>query len=261
MNFRVAIPSISRAYAIGDKTLNYLSKTDIDLTKVDVFLSKGEELEEYKKVLKDYPVNFYVSHTRHVNTQRNFIVNHYKEGQHVFGIDDDIDDMRYKIDDKRTERLTNLVEFVEQAFVLCENYNIDLWGINPVLNPYFMKNKISFDLKYIVACCYGWINRHSPKAYVSTNPEYGKEDFERSIRYYIEDGAVMRFNNVSVKTKYYEGSGGINDYRTYDYEETAVKWLLETFPYYCVRNNSKKSAKYPEVRLKDRLKRAKIAKG
>ena len=39
-------------------------------------------------------------------------------------------------------------------------------------------------------------------------------------------------------------------YRTLEYEEKAVKWLLKTFPSYCKRNTSKKG-KYPEIRLRD----------
>ena len=38
------------------------------------------------------------------------------------------------------------------------------------------------------------------------------EDFERSIRYYIADGGVTRFNYVAPKTKYYSEKGGIQNW-------------------------------------------------
>ena len=250
MNFRVAIPSISRAKTITQKTLNYLKQTDIDMSKVDIFLSNPDEEQAYKENLKDYPVNIIVSNTKHINTQRNFIVDHYKEDELILGIDDDIDLVAMKVDDKNTIQLNSLTEFVENAFTISLDKKIDMWGVNPVINPYFMKNNVTFNLKYIVACFYGWRNNHDEKAYVSTNPEYGKEDFERSIRYYIADGGVTRFNYVAPKTKYYSEKGGIQNYRTVEYEETAVKWLLETFPMYCKRN-TKSKGKYPEVRLID----------
>ena len=85
MDYRIAIPSIKRAKTIKDKTINYLAKTDIDFSKVDLFLSDGEELPEYKKSLADYPINFIITNQKHVNTQRNFIVNYYKENQLVLG--------------------------------------------------------------------------------------------------------------------------------------------------------------------------------
>ena len=250
MNFRVAIPSISIADTITKKTLNYLKQTDIDMSKVDIFLSNPNEEQAYRENLKDYPVNIIVSNTKHVNTQRNFIVDYYKEDELILGIDDDIDLVAMKVDDKNTIQLNSLTEFVENAFTISLDKKIDMWGVNPVINPYFMKNNVTFNLKYIVACFYGWRNNHDKKAYVSTNPEYGKEDFERSIRYYIADGGVTRFNYVAPKTKYYSEKGGIQNYRTVEYEETAVKWLLETFPMYCKRN-TKSKGKYPEVRLID----------
>jgi hypothetical protein len=254
MNFRVAIPSISRAETITKKTLNYLKQTDIDMSKVDIFLSNPNEEQAYRENLKDYPVNIIVSNTKHVNTQRNFIVDYYKEDELILGIDDDIDLVAMKVDDKNTIQLNSLTEFVDNAFTISLDKKIDMWGVNPVINPYFMKNNVTFNLKYIVACFYGWRNNHDKKAYVSTNPEYGKEDFERSIRYYMADGGVTRFNYVAPKTKYYSEKGGIQNYRTVEYEENAVKWLLQTFPMFCKRN-TKSKGKYPEVRLIDQRKK------
>lgn len=256
MNFRIAIPSISRAQTITTKTLNYLKQTDIDMSKVDVFLSNPKEEPEYRESLTDYPVNIIISNTNHVNTQRNFIVNYYKEGELILGIDDDIDLVATKISDKHTTMLTSLVDFTNQAFEISLANKFDMWGVNPVINPFFMKNTVTFNLKYIVACFYGWRNTYEKKAYVSTNPEYGKEDFERSIRYYIADGGVTRFNYVAPKTKYYSEKGGIQNYRTVEYEEKAVQWLLKEFPLYCKRNTKTKS-KFPEVRLIDQRKKTK----
>ena len=256
MKFRIAIPTIARAETIKKKTINYLSKTDIDFKEVDLFLSDGEELDAYKESLKEYPINFIVTNKKHVNTQRNFIVDYYKEGQLVLGIDDDIQSIEMRVSEKKTIPLLNLTEFVDQAFEISLGHKFDMWGVNAVLNPYFMRNNISFNLKYIVACFYGWRNTHQSKAYVSTNPEYGKEDYERSIKYYMADGGLTRFNYVSPKTKYYSEDGGIQTYRTVEYEQKAVDWLLKTFPMYCVINKHKKS-KWPEVVLKDQRKKVK----
>ena len=256
MKFRIAIPTIARAETIKKKTINYLAKTDIDFKEVDLFLSDGNELEAYKESLKDYPINFIVTNKKHVNTQRNFMIDHYKEGQLVLGIDDDIQSIEMRISEKKTMPLLNLTEFVDQAFEISQQHKFDMWGVNAVLNPYFMRNNISFNLKYIVACFYGWRDTHERKAYVSTNPEYGKEDYERSIRYYMADGGLTRFNYISPKTKYYSEDGGIQTYRTIEYEQKAVDWLLKEFPMYCTINKHKKS-KWPEVVLKDQRKKAK----
>tara|TARA_B100000424_G_C22836850_1_gene446776 strand:- start:64 stop:846 length:783 start_codon:yes stop_codon:yes gene_type:complete len=260
MDFRVAIPSIQRADTIKEKTLNYLQQTDIDLSKVDLFLSAPEEEPEYRESIGDLPINIIPTNKRHCNTQRNFMVDYYPEGQLLVCMDDDIDMIAMKVDDKNVKQINELTDFVNQAFQMSLKYGYDLWGVNPVINPYFLKNNVSFNLKYIVGCFYGYRNNHSEKAYVSTNPEYGKEDFERSIKYFIADGGVTRFNYVAPKTKYYSQKGGIQTYRTLEYEEMSVKWLLETFPMFCKRN-TKSKGKYPEVRLVDQRKsKAKVAR-
>lgn len=254
MQFRIAIPTIARAKTIKEKTFNYLSQTDIDFSKVDLFLSDGNELPAYKESLKDLPINYIVTEKKHVNTQRNFIVDYYKENDWILGIDDDIQTIQMKVNDKKTTTLTGLVDFVHNAFEVSLQNKFDMWGVNAVLNPYFMKENVTFNLKYIVACFYGWRNTHQEKAYVSTNPEYGKEDYERSIKYYIADGGVTRFNYVAPKTKYYSEDGGIQTYRTVAYEEEAVKYMLKTYPLFCKRNVSKKG-KWPEIRLIDQRKK------
>jgi len=254
MNFRIAIPTIARAKTIKEKTINYLQQTDIDFKKVDLFLSDGNELSAYKDSLKDYPINYIVTEQKHVNTQRNFIINYYKEGDLILGIDDDIQTIQTKVNNKKTTMLTGLVDFVDNAFSLSLKHGYDMWGVNAVLNPFFMTENVTFNLKYIVACFYGWKNTYQEKAYVSTNPEYGKEDYERSIKYYIADGGVTRFNYVAPKTKYYSEDGGIQTYRTVAYEEKAVEYMLKTYPLFCKRNMSKKG-KWPEIRLIDQRKK------
>ena len=72
----------------------------------------------------------------------------------------------------------------------------------------------------------------------------------------MADGGLTRFNYISPKTKYYSEDGGIQTYRTVEYEQKAVDWLLKEFPMYCTINKHKKS-KWPEVVLKDLRKKAK----
>ena len=45
MNFRIAIPSCGRSDTLLNKSIKYLSTTNIDFKNVDVFLSRADELE------------------------------------------------------------------------------------------------------------------------------------------------------------------------------------------------------------------------
>lgn len=256
INYRIAIPTIGRSQTIKKKTLDYLLRTDIDISKVDIFFSKPEEIPEYKESLKDIKIGNYVpTNQKHIRTQRNFISKYYPENTFVVGIDDDIESLQIKIDDKKTHELTQLNEFILNAFNISQKNKSDLWGISAVLNPYFMKNTVSFNLKYIVGCFYGWRNTYLPKNILSevAGPDgilFGKEDYEKSIQYYKEDGKVTRFNYVAPKTKYYSESGGIQTYRTKNNEELGVQYLLKTYSSFCKRKKTKPEA-YPEVRLYD----------
>ena len=79
-----------------------------------------------------------------------------------------------------------------------------------------MKNRQEYttELNYIVGCCFGIINRNkkSLKPIISNNYDGNKEDVERSILYFIEDGKVIRFNKVSFDTKYYNNTGGMGTF-------------------------------------------------
>ena len=41
-----------------------------------------------------------------------------------------------------------------------------------------------------------------------------KEDYERSIKYYLKDGGLVRFNNVCARTNCYQEPGGMQVERT-----------------------------------------------
>ena len=250
MDYRIAIPSVSRADTLLKKTIAYLSRTNIDLSKIDVFLSKPEELNEYKEKLKAFPINFIISNNSSINEQRNFIVKHYPVGQYVLGLDDDIQSIQTKISDKVTIELIDLKQLLEQAFDLCKKYKFNLWGINASFNPFFMKHTISFNLKFIIGCFYGWINSHEDKALVSYDKRITKEDYERTLKYYIADGGLVRFDYLASKTKIYTEKGGIQLYRTTEHEEYSANYLLNTYPLLCKRNNSRKS-KFAQISLRD----------
>jgi hypothetical protein len=256
MNFRIAIPSCSRANTLLNKTIAYLLKTNIDLSKVDVFLSKNEELEEYKIKLKDYPVNLIVANNTSINEQRNFMVRYYPVGQNVMGIDDDIQSIESKINDKKTQTLLDLKELGNQAFDLCLKNKVNLWGINASFNPFFMKHNISFNLKFIIACFYGWVNNHEDKAFVLEKRFHTKEDYERTIKYYKADNGVLRFNYLAPKTKIYTEKGGIQLYRTPESEKESVEYMLKTYPMFCKINNARKG-KFSQIRLTDQRKKIK----
>ena len=84
-------------------------------------------------------------------------------------------------------------------------------GCLPCLYPVFLKfrKELSASLTYIVAAVYGVRTRwDSDLRLTITCADSAKEDVERTIRYYLKDGVVLRFNRVGFETKHYGSAGG-----------------------------------------------------
>jgi hypothetical protein len=102
-----------------------------------------------------------------------------------------------------------------------------IWGIYPVRNAFFMKNEVSTDLKFIIGVLRGFINRKTNKLKPSVSSE-SKEDYEQSILYYKLDGGVLRFNNITPKTKF-NAKGGLGQERQ-EMNRLAANYLKKTYP-------------------------------
>jgi hypothetical protein len=208
-----------------------------------VFVVDEVEYGYYKFVCNKFGVELLIGKPT-LHAQRNFINNYYPEGDLIVQIDDDIEAICVKIDDKKYDLVSDLDKLICEGFERCSEFKTKLWGIGAVLNPYFMKHTISTDLKYVGGGFWGEIIDHNKELDVVLED---KEDFERSIRYYKKFGAVVRFNGYSFKTNAYKGAGGMQETRTETRIQESVDWLLKHFPEYCVLNENRK--KHAEVRL------------
>jgi len=98
-----------------------------------------------------------------------------------------------------------------------------------VRNPFFMKDKVTTDLKFIIGTMYGFINRHDSSLQPNSSIKE-KEDYETSILYYLKDGGVVRYNNVTIKTKFHaEGGLGKTEGR-FQANKEAAAYLEKTYP-------------------------------
>jgi hypothetical protein len=110
-----------------------------------------------------------------------------------------------------------------------------------------MKPKVRLGLSYICGGLYGVITTGRDYELVTLDD---KEDFERSIRHYLADGNVVRYEDVALATKGYSGAGGLQLSRTPERVMIASRWLVATYPGLCKLNLTKKSG-WAEVRLRD----------
>jgi hypothetical protein len=205
MSYIICIPSYKRSEICNRKTLNTLKQNNIDSNLIFVYVIE-EEYTQYETTLDKTLYNSLVIGKKGLTQQKQFIMNQWEDGKHILFFDDDID----SIDLSLTNYLS-LHSFIDQAFEECHKRNSFIWGVYPVFNPFFRKprEEISTCLNFIVGAFYGIINRPNLESITLHLTNGHKEDVERTIKYFIQDGIVLRFNKVGFKTKYYGSVGGL----------------------------------------------------
>ena len=200
------------------------------------------------------------------------MANYFDEGERIFYIDDDIYGVYecvnpvmekgepYHKRDNILVPVKNLDALIQEGFHHAHENKCNNWGIFAAFNPYFMKPTTSNSedytstyLSYIIGFMTGVINNR--KAEIRTIDD--KEDYERSIKYYLKDGGVLRFNNVTCRTNCYKEPGGMQVERTKKRIHDSAVYLTKKYPNLCTLNTGKKSG-FTEVRLKDKRETKKI---
>jgi hypothetical protein len=238
------IPSYKRAETFRTKTLALLERYKVNPKRIHVFVANRTEQDIYMKIAP--PQAKIIVGVPGMKKIRNFITDYFDEDQPLVCLDDDIDGLFRRMNEKRYVHLEQFDDMAKVGFKSCDRTQSRLWGIYPVLNAMFMKQRITRDLKYIVGCVWGCYNTKSIK--VTTDD---KEDFERSILFYKECGAVIRLEYIAPKTAYYSEPGGMQVTRTDKRVRDSAVYLTDKYPDLCSLNTSKKSGHW-EVRLKDK---------
>lgn len=257
MSYIIVIPSYKRYLSIKEKTLNILKKSKIHPSNIFIFVANKTEYKLYINSLSDD--NYFskikiIIGKKGLKNQRNFISSYFPEKTHIVQMDDDIKNIsklvKYNKKNRRENKIKpiiNLDMFIKTAFKQIKKNNIYLWGVYPVYNPYFMFDRITNDLRFITGPFFGIINRHNKNLKLTLNE---KEDSQRTLQYFVLDGGVTRFNNISIDTEYYKNKGGMQ-YDAKDRKKEAMKsalYLIKKYPTLTKLNVSKKSG-IPEVKL------------
>jgi len=231
MEYVICVPSFKRPELCNEKTLTMLHKNKIPAKKINVYVANIEEFEEYKQKLNREYYNEIIIGKVGLVKQRQFIMNQFKKNTNLIFIDDDVSAVDLSLSMFKNK---SLHQFFEYAFHICYKENSYIWGVYPVYNPFFRKDRkeITTDLNLIVGAFYGIINRPKLKSIQLTNADE-KEDTYRTIKYFIQDGIVIRFNKVGFQTKYYGKSGGMgNKTKRLKPSVDASNKLKELYPEY-----------------------------
>jgi len=267
----IAIPTYKRYNILNTHTLATLQRNRIDVEKIYIFVANTQEEKEYKKSLDVKYHNRIIIGKKGLKNQRNFISSYFPEMQCIVEMDDDLQEI-YELDhpikqdyakwidldpnlfkDKEFRKkqllipIQNLNNFINESFKRCITQGIYLWGIYPTPNPYFMSFGSTNKLNFIVGPLFGFINRHNKELKLTVDE---KENSERTLQYFSLDGAVLRHNNISIKTKYYNNPGGMQaeGKNRKDEAKKSVEKLHKKYPR-LTKIYIRKSTGMPEIKL------------
>ena len=235
MSWVVAIPSYSRPEVVKKKTLQCLKDGKVPASRIFVFVVK-DQLEGYESIVPKELYNKMIVGEKGLVNQRQFINDYFKKGQDIVCMDDDIRALKHlttsDTKDKSKNKIavvTDLPKFFDMAFKVMKENKANIWGISAVANPFYMSDKVTTDLKYIVGAFYGIHNTKDP-AYVLKFGD-NQEDKERTARYFKKDGVVVRFGAYAPVTTYY-APGGLDSSTRKAETKAGTEVLMKAFPTY-----------------------------
>tara|TARA_R110000765_G_scaffold294202_1_gene389440 strand:- start:1370 stop:2833 length:1464 start_codon:yes stop_codon:yes gene_type:complete len=223
--YKIAIPSHKRSKVIRNKVLKFLESHKIDKKLIYIFVAE-DEYYDYQDELGDYTI---VVGAKGIGPNRMCISNYFGDNEFIVSIDDDV----MELYDKGLP-LIDLGLFITQTFHLLIANDLTLAGVYPSRNPFFSKNTITTDLRFIIGQFKCFIN----KKHLEKRDYELLEDYENTLKHYFHSGGVLRYNYILVKADYNKLSGGLKEYRTLEKKiDECNKFKLE-YPNYC---NIKKS--------------------
>ena len=229
-NVRFIIPSYNRKHLIGDKTLALLKKYTVPKEHIEIVVETEKMKNEYlEEIGNDYKI--LVSNTDGIKEKRNWVRRYYQEEtdyEYIICLDDDLNDMNNMGKSLTAEEFK---ELVEDGFNECEKRGLYLWGVVGFDNKFFMKDTVTTKLKTIIGAFWGLIIEREKEPLQTLFNHY--EDLDFTCQHFLRDGGVLRYNNISISTKYFNPDGGITHWyggkekRQQDQENGAVLMLLK----------------------------------
>lgn len=248
MNPVFCIPTYKRPGLIVKRTLKVLKDQCVPQDWIHLYVADEEERKSYESTVpSDMYGQLHVARPG-LAPARNFILESWPLGQSIVMMDDDVTDVMTRDVSGALVR-ANLLRVAEYGFATASDVGCCMWGVYPVCNGFFMKDFVTSDLRFCVGPLFGLVNPGVGGHGIEL-PLSEKEDYIRTLMAYDRDGAVIRINNVAVKTTYYKTPGGMQDPERRAKQETAVQYILSRWPDRTAVDTRKKKSGYPEIKIK-----------
>ncbi len=236
-DYVIAIPSADRDHVINNKTLFFLRQHDIPMENVYVFVPE-RCYENYRKKFYVYKELNLIVGKEGIRAQRKAISDYFKEGQFIICLDDDvasIDILHYlpKTGKPTLKRIDNLERLIAEVKERLIESKLSMCGFYPCDNAFFMKKTITNDLSFCIGAFRMFFNRRACE-----NREFVLlEDYETSIKYFLRDNGILRYNYITLKHSYNAEKWNL----TLDDKKFEIKSFMNKYPKYCFTKTKKTS--------------------
>ena len=197
-DYVILIMTYNRVERCYKKTLTVLKDSKIPSSVINLVVHNKEQAELYRQgIPKEYYNKIIITNeNKGIYGQMNWAFRHYKVGQKILKLDDDISAI-YKVEGGKLVKTNTLKSIIEEGFKLCKDNGFKLWGLYPVANAYFMKSKVPYttDLRFVVGALMGIINE---KIQIDLDIKI-KGDYEYAILSFLKNGGMIRFNRLAFK--------------------------------------------------------------
>lgn len=220
MSFQIAIPSKGRAGLI----------TSQEIFKSAVIYVPENEVKQYsiyQNIIIGVPTE-----VKGITATRNWILKN--NNCNIFFLDDDFEyggyvertDEKYKV--KRVKEESVYIKEIEKLFEVTEQSNSKIFGLFTVGNNLtnYSYNPFLFN-GVCLGSCMGIINDGT---YYFDESFLVKEDYELTLRHFIERGITVRSNILFMQHEHTQLRGGCRDSKRIDKEKEAVKRLITMYP-------------------------------
>ncbi len=241
MSIKICIPTYSRNEI---KTVKLLSM--FDSKDVYIFPNNYRENlpEEVSKLKEKYPTCQVIGlNTFGIPSARNAILDFFPENDEILMLDDDISEiLRLKTDPAKLKNTLaelstlEIKDFFTEAFDTLKKNNAHLWGVYPIDNPFYMKNKLN-NKGFIIGTMFGVIKtelRFDEKLKL-------KEDYDFTLQHILRDKKVCRFDGYTIKAEHYNNDGGCVSQRkeNTNLEKECCNYILAKHPRFIKRNSKR----------------------
>ena len=216
----IAIPSYLRHQMISKKTLRFLHDNDYPKELITIFVASYQELQIYESQISSNLYGQIIIGVLGLKEQRNFISNYYPDGEIICQMDDDVD--------RIVCPYLSFQQILQKAYIELTMNTCGLFGILPKDDTRCFSDSVTTHLTHILGSFF--ICRNHRDIILTTNE---KEDYERSIVYFLRYGSVRRYKGAGVRTRYGINEGGLQQpgrvIRMYNESE----YLSEKYPTLC----------------------------